>query len=53
MSDVAADLEVRRRFPVIAESLLFANRPVNDVVGRWLLAYPSFTAFDAYRHGVG
>src|SRR5271155_5938543 len=24
MSDVAADLEVRRRFPVIAESLLFA-----------------------------
>src|SRR5262245_33799405 len=24
MSDVAADLDVRRRFPVIAESLLFA-----------------------------
>jgi xanthine dehydrogenase YagS FAD-binding subunit len=24
MSDVAADMEVRRRFPVIAESLLFA-----------------------------
>src|SRR5207245_3088944 len=24
MSDVAADVEVRRRFPVIAESLLFA-----------------------------
>src|SRR5918996_5067083 len=24
MSDVAADLEVRRRFPVIAEALLFA-----------------------------
>ena len=27
MSDVAADMEVRRRFPVIAESLLFAASP--------------------------
>jgi fatty acid desaturase len=29
--------------------LLFPNRAVNDGLGRWLLAYPSFTAFDAYR----
>src|SRR5579871_1030200 len=29
--------------------LLFPNRSANDVVGRWFLAYPAFTAFDAYR----
>lgn len=32
-----------------AHRLLFPNRAINDGVGRWLLAYPSFTAFDAYR----
>jgi len=32
-----------------AHRLLFANRPANDVVGRWLLGYPSFTPTDAYR----
>jgi fatty acid desaturase len=32
-----------------AHRLLFANRSVNDWVGRWLLAYPSFTPIDAYR----
>jgi fatty acid desaturase len=29
--------------------LLFSNRRVNDVVGRWLLAYPTFQALDLYR----
>lgn len=32
-----------------AHRLLFSNRSVNDWVGRWLLAYPSFTPIDAYR----
>ena len=32
-----------------AHRLLFANRRANDVVGRWLLGYPSFTSTDAYR----
>lgn len=32
-----------------AHRLLFTDKRVNDVVGRWLLAYPSLVAFDAYR----
>jgi fatty acid desaturase len=32
-----------------AHRLLFANRRVNDIVGRWFLGYPSFTSTDAYR----
>jgi fatty acid desaturase len=32
-----------------AHRLLFANRKLNDVVGRSLLGYPSFTSTDAYR----
>ena len=32
-----------------AHRLLFSNRRVNDLVGRWLLAYPAFTPFDVYR----
>jgi fatty acid desaturase len=32
-----------------AHRLLFANRRLNDLVGRWLLGYPSFTSTDAYR----
>ena len=32
-----------------AHRLLFANRPLNDWVGRWLCGYPSFTPTDAYR----
>ena len=32
-----------------AHRLLFTNRRLNDVVGRWLLAYPSFQALLAYR----
>lgn len=32
-----------------AHRLLFSKKTANDIVGRWLLAYPSFTAFDLYR----
>ena len=34
-----------------AHRLLFANRRVNDVVGRWFLAYPVFLPIDLYRRG--
>jgi fatty acid desaturase len=32
-----------------AHKLLFTNKHANDIVGRWLLAYPAFVPFDAYR----
>jgi fatty acid desaturase len=32
-----------------AHRLLFGRRRLNDVVGRWALAYPAFTPLDAYR----
>ena len=32
-----------------AHRLLFSNRRVNDFAGRWLLDYPAFVPFDAYR----
>lgn len=32
-----------------AHRLLLSKRSLNDVVGRWLLAYPAFVPFDAYR----
>jgi len=32
-----------------AHRLLFSRKRANDFVGRWLLSYPSFTAFDLYR----
>jgi fatty acid desaturase len=32
-----------------AHRLLFADRRVNDAVGRWLCGYPIFTSTDAYR----
>jgi fatty acid desaturase len=32
-----------------AHRLLFRNRTANDLVGRWLLGYPSFTPTDSYR----
>lgn len=34
-----------------AHRLLFANKSVNDWVGRWILGYPSFTPTDLYRRG--
>jgi fatty acid desaturase len=34
-----------------AHRLLFRNRRANDVVGRWLLGYPTFSAPDPYRRG--
>lgn len=32
-----------------AHRLLFSRRAVNDTIGRWLLAYPAFVPFHAYR----
>ena len=32
-----------------AHKLLFTNKRANDGVGRWLLAYPAFVPFEAYR----
>lgn len=32
-----------------AHKLLFTNKRANDVVGRWLLSYPAFIPFEAYR----
>ena len=32
-----------------AHRLLFADKRINDWVGRWLLGYPAFTSTDAYR----
>jgi fatty acid desaturase len=32
-----------------AHKLLFTNKRLNDAVGRWLLAYPAFVPFEAYR----
>lgn len=32
-----------------AHRLLFKHRKANDLVGRWLLGYPSFTPTDSYR----
>jgi fatty acid desaturase len=32
-----------------AHRLLFADKRVNDWVGRWLLGFPAFTSTDAYR----
>lgn len=32
-----------------AHRLLFSNRRMNDLVGRWLLGYPGFVSTDAYR----
>ncbi len=34
-----------------AHRLLFPNRRVNDLVGRWLLGYPAFNPIDTYRRG--
>jgi fatty acid desaturase len=43
------------RFAIIsheaAHKLLFTNKRLNDVVGRWLLAYPVFLPLEAYRRG--
>jgi len=32
-----------------AHRLLFTKKRWNDLIGKWLLSYPSLTAFDAYR----
>src|SRR5690606_27245626 len=44
---------VHARFAILAHEaahrLLFVNRVANDLVGRWLLAYPALLPFEAYR----
>ncbi len=32
-----------------AHRLLFSNRKINDFVGKWVAAYPTFTPIDVYR----
>lgn len=32
-----------------AHRLLFSDQRANDLVGRWVLAYPAFVAYDLYR----
>ena len=32
-----------------AHKLLFTNKRVNDFVGRWVVSYPAFVPFEAYR----
>jgi fatty acid desaturase len=34
-----------------AHRLLFRNKRLNDLVGRWLLGFPSFSPTDVYRRG--
>src|SRR4051794_20912456 len=34
-----------------AHRLLFSNKRINDVVGRWVLGYPVFVSTDLYRRG--
>jgi fatty acid desaturase len=34
-----------------AHRLLFSNRRANDLIGKWVLAYPAFVPFDLYRRG--
>lgn len=34
-----------------AHRMLFSKKKVNDLVGRWLLGFPSFTPIDTYRRG--
>lgn len=46
---------VHARFAILAHEaahkLLFRSRRANDIVGRWLLAYPALVPFEAYRRG--
>jgi fatty acid desaturase len=53
---VAAFLLMGRSFAMLAilgheaaHRILFANRNLNDFVGRWLSCYPAFIPYDAYR----
>lgn len=44
-----ADAQFAALMHEAAHRLLFANRRVNDFVGRWIVGYPIFTSTDAYR----
>ena len=46
---------IHARFAILmhesAHRLLFSNRRANDLVGKWLIAYPAFVPIDLYRRG--
>jgi fatty acid desaturase len=46
---------IHARFAILmhesAHRLLFSNRRANDLVGKWLVAYPAFVPIDLYRRG--
>jgi fatty acid desaturase len=44
-----ADAQFAALMHEAAHRLLFANKRVNDLVGRWIVGYPIFTSTDAYR----
>lgn len=44
-----ADAQFAALMHEAAHRLLFANKRVNDFVGRWIVGYPIFTSTDAYR----
>jgi len=50
---VAVQGATHARFAILgheaAHKLLFRNKRANDIVGRWLLSYPGFVPFEAYR----
>ena len=44
-----ADAQFAALMHEAAHRLLFANKRLNDFVGRWIVGYPIFTSTDAYR----
>ena len=44
-----ADAQFAALMHEAAHRLLFSNRRLNDLVGRWIVGYPIFTSTDAYR----
>jgi fatty acid desaturase len=44
-----ADAQFAALMHEAAHRLLFANKRLNDLVGRWIVGYPIFTSTDAYR----
>lgn len=46
---------IHARFAILmhesAHRLLFSNRRANDLIGKWLIAYPAFVPIDLYRRG--
>jgi len=46
-----ADAQLSILMHEAAHRLLFANRRVNDFIGRWFVGYPVFVPIDLYRRG--